>query len=143
MLSNDNNEKQNKLLNNDNNANAKNQKTSTNTKKDENKHILVKYMGDLDDKLFKEYSNSINFNRFINEFDHATNKEDKEKVVKELKGINNLVNHYIEMDEKSDYRYKLIDIANAVDYFLYEYSKKWASDFNWGEGTVKIIKHFI
>ena len=42
-------------------------------------------MGDLDDKLFKECSNSKNFNSFINEFDHATNKEDKEKVVKELK----------------------------------------------------------
>ena len=81
-------------------------------------------MGDLDDKLFKEYSNSKNFNSFINEFDHATNKEDKEKVVKELKDINNLVNHYTEMDENSEYRYKLIDIANAVDYFLYEYSKK-------------------
>ena len=81
-------------------------------------------MGDLDDKLFKEYSNSKNFNSFINEFDHATNKEDKGKVVKELKDINNLVNHYTEMDENSEYRYKLIDIANAVDYFLYEYSKK-------------------
>ena len=81
-------------------------------------------MGDLDDKLFKEYSNSKNFNSFINEFDHATNKEDKEKVVKELKDINNLVNHYTEMDENSEYRYELIDIANAVDYFLYEYSKK-------------------
>ena len=52
-------EKQNKLLNNDNNANAKNKKTSTNTKKatnkkkDENKDILLKYMGDVDDKLLK------------------------------------------------------------------------------------------
>ena len=26
-----------------------------------------------------------NFNSFINEFDHATNKEDKEKIVKELR----------------------------------------------------------
>ena len=107
MLSNDDNEKQNKLLNNDNNANAKNKKTSTNTKKDENKHILVKYMGDLDDKLFKEYSNSINFNSCINEFDHATNKEDKEKVVKELKDINNFVNHEIFiMNEDSGHRSK-------------------------------------
>ena len=46
------------------------------------------------------------------------------------------------MDEKSECRYKLIDIANAVDYFLYEYSKKWASDFNWGKQS-KIIKHFM
>ena len=125
------NEKQNKLLNNDNNANAKNKITSTNTKKDENKDILLKYVGDIDDKLFKEYSNSKNLNSFCslfvrrsNEFDHLTNKEDKEKVVKKLKDIKNLVNHYIEMDENSEYRYKLIDIANAVDYFLYEYSKK-------------------
>ena len=61
------NEKQNKLLNNDNNANAKNKKTSTNTKKarnkkeDENKNNLLEYMGDVDDKLFKEYSNNKNF----------------------------------------------------------------------------------
>ena len=60
-------EKQNKLLNNDNNANAKNKKTSTNTKKarnkkeDENKNNLLEYMGDVDDKLFKEYSNNKNF----------------------------------------------------------------------------------
>ena len=122
MSSKDENEKQNKLLNNDNNANAKNKITSTNTKKDENKNILLKYVGDIDDKLFKEYSNSKNLNSFINEFDHPTNKEDKEKVVKKLKDIKNLVNHYIEMDENSEYGYKLIDIANAIDYFLYEYS---------------------
>ena len=41
------NEKQNKLLNNDNNTNAK----------DDNKNILLEYMGDVDDRLFKEYSN--------------------------------------------------------------------------------------
>ena len=67
MSSKDENEKQNKLLNNDNNANAKNKKTSTNTKKarnkkeDENKNNLLEYMGDVDDKLFKEYSNNKNF----------------------------------------------------------------------------------
>ena len=37
------------------------------------------------------------------------------------------------MDEDSEYRSKLTDIANAIDYFLYEYSKKRASDFNWRE----------
>ena len=37
MSSKDENEKQNKLLNNDNNANAKNKKTSTNTKEATNK----------------------------------------------------------------------------------------------------------
>ena len=118
------------MLNKDNNANAKNKKTSNNTKKatnkkkDENKDILLKYMGDVDDKLFKEYSNGKNFNSFINEFDCATNKEDKEKVVKELKNINNLVKHYIGMDENSEYRFKLFAIVNAIDYFLYKYSKK-------------------
>ena len=35
------------------------------------------------------------------------------------------------MDENSEYTFKLIDITNAIDYFLYEYSKKWVSDFNW------------
>ena len=93
------------MLNNDNNANAKSEKTSTNTKeattkkKDENKNIFLEYMGDVDDKLFKKYSNNKNFNSFINEFDCATNEEDKEQVAKELKGINVFIKHYIEMDE--------------------------------------------
>ena len=39
------------------------------------------------------------------------------------------------MDEDSEYRSKLIDIANSIDYFLYEYSKKQASDFNWREAV--------
>ena len=47
--------------------------------------MLLEYMEDVDDKLFKEYRNGKNFNSFIKEFDHATNEEDKEKVVKELK----------------------------------------------------------
>ena len=81
-------------------------------------------MGDVDDKLFKEYSNGKNFNSFIKEFDCATNEEDKEKVVKELKNINNLDKHYIEMDGNSEYRSKLFAIVNAIDYFLYKYSKK-------------------
>ena len=103
----------------------KNKKTSTNTKKDENENLLLEYMEDVDDKLFKEYSNGKNFNSFINEFDRATNEEDKEKVVKELKDINSLVNHYAQMeDDYSEYKYKLFDIINAIDYFLDEYSKK-------------------
>ena len=84
-------------------------------------------MGDVDDKLFKKYSNDNNFSSFINEFVCATNEEDKEKVVKELKEINIFVKHYTEMDEmdeNSEYRCKLFDIANAIEYFLYEYSKK-------------------
>ena len=81
---------------------------------------------------------------FIIEFDRATNEENKEKVVKELKDINSFVNHGIFiMNENSEYRPKLIDIVNAIDYFLDEYSKKWVSDFNWGAKSVKIIRHFM
>ena len=39
----------------------KNEKTNTNTKKDENENMLLEYMEDVDDKLFKEYSNGKNF----------------------------------------------------------------------------------
>ena len=136
MPSKDENEKQNKLLYNDNNANAENKKTSTNTKKatnkkkHENENILLEYMGDVDDKLFKKYSDGKSFNSFINEFDRATNEKDKEKVVKELKDINDFVNHEIFiMDEDSDYKYKLIGTVNAIDYFLGEYSKKMSEWF--------------
>ena len=84
--------------------------------------MLLKYMEDVDDKLFKEYSNG---KTFINKFDHATNEEDKEKVVKKLKGMNSLVNHYAQMeDDYCEYKCKLFDIVNAIDYFLYEYAKK-------------------
>ena len=84
-------------------------------------------MGNVHDKLFKKYSNDKNFNSFINEFDCATNEENNEKVAKELKEINIFVKHYIEMyemDENSEYRSKLFDIVNAIEYFLYEYCKK-------------------
>ena len=40
----------------DENKNVKNKKTSTNTKKDENKIMFLEYMEDVDDKLFKKYS---------------------------------------------------------------------------------------
>ena len=46
------------------------------------------------------------------------------------------------MDEDSEYRSKLIDMVNAIDYFLNEYSKKWASDFNWRKQS-KVVKHFM
>ena len=86
--------------------------------------MLLEYMEDVDDKLFKKYSNGKNFNSFINEFDHATNEEDKEKVVKELKDMNSLVNHYAQMeDDFSEYKNKLFAIINDIDYFLDEYSK--------------------
>ena len=108
----------------DENENIKNRKTSTNTKKDENENMLLEYMEDVDDKLFKKYSNGKNFNSFINEFDRATNEKDKEKVVKELKGIHNLVDNDIKTDENSEYINELIDIGTAITFFLYEYSKK-------------------
>ena len=66
---------------------------------------MLEYIGDIDDKLFKEYSDGKDFNSFINEFDRATNEEDKEKVVKELKDINNFVNHDVFItNEDSEYR---------------------------------------
>ena len=87
--------------------------------------LLLEYMGDVDGKLLKEYNNGKNFNSFINEFDRATNEEDKEKVVKELKDINNFVNHEIFiMNEDREYKSKLIGIFDTIDYFLDEYCKK-------------------
>ena len=53
-------------------------------------------MEDVDDKLFKEYSHGKSFNSFINEFDRATNKEDKEK---EFKNMISLVNHYAQWED--------------------------------------------
>ena len=80
-------------------------------------------MGKIDDKLFIRYSSGKNFSSFINDFDPATNEE-KEKVVKKLKNISNLVDHYIETDENSEYISELMDIGNAIDCLLYKYSKK-------------------
>ena len=87
--------------------------------------MLLEYIENVDDKLFKKYSHGKDFNSFINEFDHATNKEDKEKVVKELKNMISFVNHYAQWeDDYSEYRDKLFNIINTIDYFLDEYSKK-------------------
>ena len=61
--------------------------------------MLLEYIENVDDKLFKKYSQGKDFNSFINEFDHATNKEDKEKIVKELKEIDDIVHHYAEMED--------------------------------------------
>ena len=68
---------------------------------------MLEYMGDIDDKLFKKYSNGKIFHSFINQFDHAANEEGKEEVVKELKDINDIVKHDIETDEDSKYIQKL------------------------------------
>ena len=87
--------------------------------------MLLEYIDDDDDKLFKKYSLGKDFNSFINEFGRATNKEDKKKVVKELKDMNSLVNHYAQIeDDFSEYKNKLFAIINAIDYFLDEYSKR-------------------
>ena len=100
-------------------------KNSADTKKDENKSILLEYVENVDEKLFKKYSNSKNFNSFIDEFDRATNEENKEILVKELKDIYSFVEHYAQMEDYyNECKYKLFDIVNAIDYFLYEYSKK-------------------
>ena len=82
-------------------------------------------MENVDDKLFTKYSNGKNFNSFIDEFDRATNEENKKKVVKELKDINIYVEHYAQMEDNyNEYKCKLFGIINAVDYFLFEYSEK-------------------
>ena len=98
------------------NENDKTLMSSTDENKDENKNMLLEYMEDVDDKLFKKCSDGKDFDSFINEFDSATNEENKEKVVKELKEINSFVNHYAQMvDDYSEYKCKLFDIINAVD----------------------------
>ena len=38
-------------------------------------------------------------------------------------------------DDFSEYKCKLFNIINAIEYFLYEYSKKWVSNFNWREAV--------
>ena len=95
-----------------------------NENEDEDNNMLLEYI-DVDDKLFKKYSHSKYFNSFINEFDRATNKEDKEKVVKELKDMSSLVNHYAQWEDVfSEYKYKLSNNINAIDHFLDKYFKK-------------------
>ena len=51
----------------DENKNAKN--------KDQNKNMVQEYMEDVDDKLFKKYSDGKDFNSFVNGFDRATNEK--------------------------------------------------------------------
>ena len=87
--------------------------------------MLPEYIENVDDKLFKENSKGKNVNSFISEFDHAANEKDKEKVVKELKDINSFAEHYAQRDDDyTEYKNKLFDIINAVDYFVHEYSKE-------------------
>ena len=94
------------------------EKENEDENEDENKNILLEYMENVADKLFKKYSNGKKFNSFIDEFDRATNEENKEKVVKELKDINSFVERYAQMeDDYNEYECKLFDIIDAVDYF--------------------------
>ena len=88
----------------------KKKKTIINTKKDENededenKNMLLEHIEDIDDKVFKKYSHGKDFDSFINEFHSATNK-DKEKIVKELKEIVDIVHHHANMeDDFSEYK---------------------------------------
>ena len=120
----DKNKSENEKIENENEK-LKEEKENENKDENENENMLPEYKENVDDKLFKKYCQGKVFNSFINEFDHATNKEDKEKVVKELKNIGSLVNHYAQWeDDYSEYKYKLFNIINAIDYFLDEYSKK-------------------
>ena len=98
-----------------------NEKENEDKNEDENKNMLLGYMEDVDDKLFKKCSDGKDFNSFTNSFGGATNEKDKEKVVKELKDINSFVEHYAQMeDDYTEYKNKLFDIR---DCFVYEYSK--------------------
>ena len=114
-----------KVNENENEKGNVDEKENEDENEDENKDMWLQSLRDVHDKLFKKYSNGKNFNSFIDEFDRATNEENKEKVVKELKDINSFVQHYAQMeDDYNEYKCKLFDIIHAVDYFLYEYSKK-------------------
>ena len=103
------------------NEKLKEEKENENENKDENENenMLLEYIENVDDKLFKKYSQGKDFNSFINEFDHATNKEHKEKIAKELKGIVDIVHHYTNMeDDFSEYKCKLFNIINAIEYLF-------------------------
>ena len=116
--------------------------SSKDKNKDENENMLLEHIEDIDDKLFTEYIKGKHFHSFINEFDCATNKEDKEKVIKKLKNINFFVNQEIFiMNEDSEYRSKLIGIANAIDYFLDEFSKKWERVILIRENSQKLLSN--
>ena len=57
------------------------------------------------------------FNSFIDEFDRATNEENKEKVVKELKDINSFVEHYGRMEyDYDECKCKLFDIVHVISF---------------------------
>ena len=55
-------------------------KKTENENENEDKNMLLEYIEDVDDKLFKKYSHGKDFNSFINEFHSTANKE---KILKE------------------------------------------------------------
>ena len=86
---------------------------------------LLKVLNTLNELKHAVITKQNKINSFIDEFDRATNEEDKEKVVKKLKDINSFIEHYAQMeDDYNENKCKLFDIVNAIDYFLDEYSKE-------------------
>ena len=90
--------------------------------------MLLEYMRDVDDKVFKEYSNGNNFNSFINEFKKKKKGKVLTMTLKWLKIVNTYLNYLI--------------LLIFVDYFLDKCCKKLASGFNWKKHP-KVTKHFM
>ena len=105
--------------------------------------MLLEYMKDIDDKLFKKCSDGKDVNGFIKEFDCATNEKDKEKLVKELKDINGLVQITL--------KWRLILVNTNVNYLillmlliiLFVNTLKYERVILIGEEQSKIIKYFM
>ena len=112
-------------------------------KKDENKNILLEYMKESDDKLFKKYSDGKGFNSFINEFDRATNEDDKEKVVDKLKGMGGFVNHDIEKNRNNEYSEYISKLLLMLFIIFWMNTLKIERVILIGEKHPKIIKHFM
>ena len=66
-----------KVNENENEKGNVDEKENEDENEDENKDMWLQSLRDVHDKLFKKYSNGKNFNSFIDEFDRATNEENK------------------------------------------------------------------
>ena len=55
------------------------------------KNILLKHMENINDKLFKKYSDGKIATSYAENFIHITDKKDKENIVKEINDINNRI----------------------------------------------------
>lgn len=55
------------------------------------KNILLKHMENINDKLFKNYSDGKIAISYVENFIHITDKKDKENIVKEINDINNRI----------------------------------------------------